>query len=320
MKSIGGYFELELPLAQHRLYEGDAVFLNSGRNALEYILLSLEYIKKVYIPYYTCDVVLEPFIKHQIHYAFYTVNERLEIRDTIQLKENEYIIVNNYFGIKDAYVRKMAKQYGKQIIIDNAQAMYAPHIDGTLVFYSPRKYVGIPDGGVAYTLNHPGIEIPQDYSNDRVSHLMKRIDIDSQSGYADFKANSKKLSMQPVRQMSMLTKRLFTSIDFEEIKERRLRNFAIIREALDATNELLIPQSYDFECPMVYPYMTLKKGLRDHLIKNNIFVATYWPNVKEWATDDNSQARLAEQIIPIPCDQRYNEADMNFIIDSINAL
>ena len=143
---------------------------------------------------------------------------------------------------------------------------------------------------------------------------MKRIDIDSQSGYADFKANSKKLSMQPVKQMSMLTKRLFTSIDFEEIKERRLRNFAIIRESLDATNELLIPQSYDFECPMVYPYLTENSKLKQHLIANKIFVATYWPNV---ANNDSVESFMKEHLIPLPIDQRYEDEDMKRIIEII---
>ena len=54
-KAIGGYFELELPLKEE--FHKDALRLNSGKNCLEYILRARQY-KKVYIPYYTCDVVL----------------------------------------------------------------------------------------------------------------------------------------------------------------------------------------------------------------------------------------------------------------------
>ena len=60
MEPIGGYFSLELP--HYGEYHKDAIRLNTGRNCLEYILRVRNY-KKVYIPYYTCDVVLEPFKK-----------------------------------------------------------------------------------------------------------------------------------------------------------------------------------------------------------------------------------------------------------------
>ena len=60
MDVIGGYFSLELPLIEE--YHKNAIRLNTGRNCLEYILRVRGY-KKVYIPYYTCEVILEPFKK-----------------------------------------------------------------------------------------------------------------------------------------------------------------------------------------------------------------------------------------------------------------
>lgn len=54
---IGGYFSFEL----NSIYEkySNAVKLNAGRYALEYILRARKY-KKVYIPYYICDSVMQP--------------------------------------------------------------------------------------------------------------------------------------------------------------------------------------------------------------------------------------------------------------------
>lgn len=75
MKSIGGYFGLEL--SQKEEYHKDATRLNTGRNALEYVLKARQY-DKVYIPYYTCEVVLEPINKLNIEYEFYSINERFE--------------------------------------------------------------------------------------------------------------------------------------------------------------------------------------------------------------------------------------------------
>jgi hypothetical protein len=57
---------------------------------------------------------------------------------------------------------------------------------------------------------------------------------------------------------------------------------------------------------MVYPYLTNDASLKQRLINNKVFVATYWPNVKVWAKDGLMEMELAERLIPIPCDQRYN--------------
>ena len=65
MKAIGGYFELELQ--KNEEYHKDALSLNTGRNALEYILKANAY-KKIYIPYFTCDVLLQPILKLKLKY------------------------------------------------------------------------------------------------------------------------------------------------------------------------------------------------------------------------------------------------------------
>ena len=70
----------------------------------------------------------------------------------------------------------------------------------------------------------------------------------------------------------------------------------------------------DDAVPMVYPYLTDDATLRQRLIANRIYVATYWPNI----SDDNSyEAYLKHHLLPLPIDQRYNEEDMKRIIEII---
>ena len=54
--------------------------------------------------------------------------------------------------------------------------------------------------------------------------------------------------------------------------------------------------------PMVYLYLTDDVLLRQRLIDNKIFVATYWPNVKERTTKEMMEYGLMDRIIPLPCD------------------
>lgn len=316
-KEIGGYFHLELARNGGFIHD-DGILLNSGRNALEYIVLSKGDIHRLWIPYYTCDTVLEPLVKWNIPYSFYSINEQLELRDTIKLQPNEYVLYTNYFGIKDKYVICLSEQYGDRLIIDSAQALYADAIGEIPIVYSPRKFVGIPDGGIAYADGTMTINtFEQDISYTRCNHLLRRYDEGASSGYIDFRENSKCLSMQPIRGMSMLTRALLENVNFEWVKECRLRNFEYLHKHLNSTN--LLDLSSSFSCPMVYPYR-VKEAIdtRKRLIDNKVYVATYWPNVFQWCSIEDLEFQLAEQILPLPVDQRYGYPEMDVILETIN--
>lgn len=320
-KPIGGYFEIEHLGKGRDFPQPKGLKLNTGRNALEYILSSIGKVSKLYIPYYTCEVILEPLNKLAIPYEFYHINQRLELSEEVVLQKDEYLLYTNYFGIKDSYVKYLYTQYGTQFIVDCAQALYSKRIDVVKAFYSPRKFVGIPDGAIAYMEN--GIdssEYGDDNSDGRMSHLFIRKEQGPQAGYADFRCNAGKLKMQPILNMSLKTKDLLAHIDFEFIKERRLKNFLHLHKFLAPTNkfsEVLNQSIMDFECPMIYPYWTSDQELKSRLIKEQVFVATYWPNVLEWTQPGMIEYEFANNLLAIPCDQRYGEEDMNRIIDLI---
>lgn len=313
-KEIGGYFELELS-RKSSFPHSEGICLNSGRNALEYILINLPCLKRLWIPYFTCNVVLEPLEKLHIPYSFYRVNERLEVGEELNLQEGEYLLVTNYFGIKDSYLRDLAKRYNYQLIVDNAQAYFCDPIAYVPTLYSPRKFVGIPDGGIAIFENGSDANQYQiDKSFQRCSHLLKRYEVGASGGYADFKVNSHALVGQPIQRMSALTRALLSNIDFKAVKERRLTNFSYLHKALSDKNKLEIASLSDFACPMVYPYYTDDASLRQRLIANKVFVATYWPNVLDWCKPGELENELVNKILALPIDQRYKREEMNFII------
>lgn len=319
MKPIGGYFELELPGGSKDFPHAHCPALNSGRHALEYILRQLgKEVRMIHLPYYTCDVVLEPLNRLNLPYQFYHINDKLEIDDIPKLEEGHYIIANNYFGIKDEYISNLYNELGSKLIVDNAQAFFAEESLGMKSFYSPRKFVGIPDGGFACTRKNIELDIPQDFSTDRSSHLLRRIDSGPSSGYQEFKDNSHQLSKDPMKRMSNLSYRLLESIDFDEVKYHRRRNFEILHKSLGSLNKLEIPDMGTFSCPMVYPFWSRNTSLREHLIGNNIFVATYWPNVMEWCTPEMIEYSLAKTMLPLPIDQRYGKEEMDYILSILH--
>ena len=314
MQPIGGYFSLELPYGEE--YHKDAIRLNTGRNCLEYILKSRGY-KKVYLPYYTCEVVLEPFKKLGISYEFYHIDINFEIKDRLTLKTGDALLYVNYYGLKQRTVEKLSVKYGKQLIVDNTQAFYAKALDGIDTFYTCRKFFGVPDGAYLYIDKEIDEELEQDVSWDRMTFLNKSIDLGAEAGYGDFKELSHSLSNQPIKRMSKLTQRIMQGIDYKTIAEKRRVNFRMLHEALGDQNNLGL-QLEDDAVPMVYPYLTSTKGFRERLIENKVFVARYWPNVLEWTTKDDIEYLLAYQMQPLPIDQRYRKTEMDRIIDIIN--
>ena len=316
MEAIGGYFSLELPLREE--YHKGALRLNTGRNCLEYILRSRKY-KKVYIPYYTCEVILEPFKKTGTEYEYYHINSELELLNDISLGKDVALLYTNYYGLKQAYVENLVNRYGSQLIVDNTQAFYAEPFEGIDTFYTCRKFFGVPDGAYLYCDKVLDEYIRQDYSYDRMIHLMKRIDLSAEEGYKDFRKADDGLDNQPILRMSKLTERLMQSIDYDDVAKKRRANFMQLHNALCDSNRLNLPLDND-SVPMVYPYMVSREGLREKLIENKIFVARYWPNVLDWTEKGSIEYQFTEQMLPSPIDQRYGEEEMNRIIKLVTHL
>lgn len=299
--AIGGYPELELRKGEH--YHKHALRLNTARNCFEYILRARKY-TKVYVPYYTCEVMLEPLNKCNVQYEFYHINENLEPIESYILQPSEAFLYTNYYGLKQRCVERLAKQYGRQLIVDNAQAFFAPHIEGIDTFYSARKFFGVADGAYLYTDAHLDIELEQDQSYARMAHLLKRADLDAETGYADFRKNDDSLSNNPIRLMSNLTEKILCSIDYESAEQLRRSNYMQLDEQLIIKNGIHLRLDKD-AVPMVYPYLTDDATLRQRLIDNRIYVATYWANI-----DDQQQgyeAILKNNLIPIPINQRVED-------------
>ena len=313
MKSIGGYYDLELQAGEH--YHKNGIRINTSRNGLEYILRTKKY-KKVYIPYFTCEVMLEPFVKCNIQYEYYSINELLEPVRNYELASDEAFLYTNYFGVKDEAVLKVADIYRERLIIDNAQAFYAKPIDKVDCIFSARKFFGVSDGGYVYTDGILNEEPEQDLSFERMSHLLKRIDVSAESAYSEFVENDDSLIGEPIKKMSKLTERILNGIDYDSVKNKRLKNFLFLHSRLKNDNQLNLSLT-DNSVPMVYPFRMKDKSLRERLIKNKIYVATFWPNIFRWCNDSQLEYALAKEIIPIPVDQRYDETDMTRILNFI---
>ena len=317
MKAIGGYFELEL--SEGCEYHSEAIALNSGRHCFEYILRLRKYLK-IYIPYYTCEVMLEPINKLNLQYEYYHIDEKLEPQfDFSLLQGNEAFLYTNYFGLKDEYINKLPHKHN--IVIDNCQSFYSKPLPWFDTFYSPRKFFGVPDGGYLYTYDNSRlpIELKQSVSYNRCSHLIKRIDLSAEEGYADFKNNDKELSNDSIMTMSNLTHRILSSIDYKNVKQKRNKNFMWFQNQFKDINLLNIDMAKSSGLsPLIYPLLLNKPKLREKLISEKIYIPQYWNNVLFWTSIDDFENFLTKHLIALPIDQRINQEKMTKITNSIN--
>jgi len=312
MKEIGGFFEIELN--EKKEYYPDAIKLNSGRNALFYILKTINP-SKIYIPYYICNSVLEPIKKMELDFEFYSINSNFEPIVDFKLKKNEWVLYVNYFGINGSNVLKISKKY-ENLIVDNSQAFY-DHPLKHPTFYSPRKFFGVPDGGYLYSTKFLNEDLKQDISYKRSQLLLKKLDVGSQGCYDEYNKIEKQFSNEPLKLMSKLTQKILSSINYTKIKQIREKNFGYIHSQIKNTNKLKIDFN-NINGPMKYPLLVKKEGIKQFLIKNNIYISTYWEEVLERVDKDSFEYDLTKFLIPIPIDQRYDIEDMKFIITKVN--
>jgi len=309
-KEIGGYFELEL--RQGKEYHSRALRLNTGRNAFEYILRAKGY-HKVYLPYYTCDVMLEPINKLDLAVEFYHIGLGFRpVFDFSKVNKNEVFVYTNYFGLCDAQVKEIS-EVCKNLIIDNAQAFFSKPLPGIDTFYSPRKFFGISDGAYLYSTEFQEIEMGKEFSLERFSHLLGRTELGAEAFFEEFKKNEEKLKNQRIKRMSNLTQKVLRSIDYRMVNKIRIRNYAFLHSSLEKQNQLALTSIPPFG-PLIYPFLPKSRMERTVFWKRKIYVPQYWPNVMNWSDKGSFEWNLANDLICLPLDQRINLEDLEEMV------
>ena len=313
MKEIGGYFGLEESTRNE--YYPKLVALNTGRNALLYVLKARK-IEKIYIPYYLCDTVSEICKKYKYEFEYYHVDKSFKPIFSKPLKKSEYIYIVNYFGqISNSELLKYKVEY-KNVIFDNVQAFFQKPVKGIDTIYSCRKFFGVPDGSYLSTEILLKKSLEQDVSSNRMSHILGRFETTASDYYGLFQKNDESFYDLELKSMSKITHNLLKNIDYKSVKKIREQNFKFLDRALAQKNFLQLKQP---KGPYCYPFLCRDGSkLRNQLASHRIYIPTLWPNVLEM--DLGFEKQYAQDILPIPCDQRYELSDMKYLVEKINAI
>lgn len=312
MKEIGGYIELDN--FRGKMLHENAKHLNCGRTALVYLIES-RYIKKIWLPYFMCESVFDVCKKCSVEIKYYHVDYNFKI-EKLNVRTDEWLYVVNYYGqLSDQYILELKKKY-KNIILDNAQAYFDMPLENIDTLYTCRKFFGVSDGAILYTNSDICRDLSVDESFERIHYILGRYERTAGEFYKESSDNNSFFRNEPIKQMSRLTENILHGIDYDYIEKRRTENFAYLNEIFAKINRIKVKNVLG---AFMFPFMVSNaENIRKRLAEKKIFVPVLWPNVLKECPENSVEYHLANDILPLPCDQRYGIDDIDYIIQEVS--
>lgn len=296
------------------LHEGD-VALSCGRACLEY-LAELRGIKTIWLPDFLCSSVSDLCRKVGVEVRTYRVGEGFGPAYDFGVVEGEWLYLVDYYGqLSKADVDAAIAISGGRLIVDESQGYYRRPWEGCDTLYTCRKWFGVVDGAFLHTRDGArlGRELPRSESFDKMGFVLGRFERPAGEFFAESKDNNARFADEPMAGMSALTENLLHAVGYEAAKEKRLANWAVMDGALGASNRLSLAVP---EAPFMYPYMVADaEGIRSRLASEGVFVPTLWPNVPGDFGAGPVAIDFANNILPLPVDQRYGANDMERVLE-----
>ena len=302
-KNTGEYFPDDCNLAR----------LNSGRSGI-YHALRLLNCTEIYLPYYLCPDVKEFLLRKSIRINYYCISVNFEpIIDRIE--EKSAILIVNYFGIMSERILHSVSERFCNVIIDNCASFFSKALPGSYNVYSCRKFFGVPDG--CYISGPEAgtkvFEYPQDQSSDTSLFLLKRIEKGCAMTYQERMKNEERINSSDVLSMSVLTRSIMCSLDYDFIRKKRSENFRYASSLYEHYNQIDISKFVDEQSiPLFYPLVVKDKELVDKLRIHSIYTGRRWMSVLKDVKNNSFEALLSSYMVPIPVDQRYGQEELNY--------
>jgi len=334
-KIIGGMFGLESPIPVDNLADVELprfltsphIKLATGRSAFS-LLNSLLSPKNVWLPAYLCGVVMGAFPARQTRIKFYPIDENLQVTDDSWLTEvagGDMVVFIDYFGFNlwSEYGAEVRRR-GAWVVEDACQALlnkqFCEH--SHYVVFSPRKFVGVPDGGILLAQGDaklPEVNLPTpptEWWLAAFTASQLRAEFDRHGGerkwFELFRKSDPSGPLQPVR-MSELSQWLLPRLDWSEICIRRRENYLHLASQLGSV--AMFPDLPAGIVPIGFPIKLKQRDeIRQRLFSHEIYPPVHWPVAGVVPAHFAASHRLNEVIMTLPCDQRCQKTDLERMI------
>lgn len=313
----------------------DFTFVFSGRTAIETILKNETSIKKATLPSYCCDSMIEPFRRAGIEVDFYPVyfDERFKI-DISVADDTDCILWCNYFGFNNDMPNfQKFKKKGGIIIEDITHSLYSRkqyHNQSDYLVASIRKWNSVLCGGYCAAVNSVLLNKPEQLPDDTFL-FRKRKAMQDKSAFlhgdcrikkAEFLSEFSEANEWLAKNYSGLTidsesYSFIHSVCMDTDMETRRKNAKVLYEGLNNNRDItFLLDIEEMDCPLFVPVI-IHNGKRDvirkKLIDKEIYCPIHWPKPKA-----ECESNIYDTELSLICDQRYNEEDMNRIVEVLN--
>ena len=314
-------------------------YLKSGRNAIKALCQNIDVqTKRVFVPAYTCETVIQPFLEEGWKVIFYPIKIDMSLNAISLMKLLDYetpdvILFHNYFGFntfKGEELLKECKRKGIIIVEDLTQSLFSNCYSPIADYYitSFRKYFAIPDGGALISRRRLK-EIEVHVQDDELLNVaMEAFSLkrqyfcqDCMVEKAEFRekyAEHHRLIANNalVRNMSSLSMDILNSVEYQEMYRLRRRNYDRLSRKLSLIKDIcLVIKEPVYECtPLYLPiYVEKRKELQTFLASNSIFCPVIWPKPTVIVHCDDETKYMYEHMLCIPIDQRYGDEEMDIV-------
>jgi hypothetical protein len=328
---IGGLFGLEVrstpgstegsPFSSSRL----GYFL-SARCAIHRICCYLKP-KMVWLPSYLCSAVIEPFSKLGVSVRYYHAGPRFKKSpiDWVQeVESGDLVLVIHYFGFpNESLPADQLNRRGGVIVEDASQALFAKqqYPDSFCIVFSPRKFFGVPDGGVLATSHLNLLDVqtleppPTDWWMNACAILQMRREFDLLGGenrwFPLFRRVENSFPLGPYRSSDLAKMLIDAGTDYEFMKKARRENYSALLRRLGEF--ALFPQLDDETVPLGFP-VCVDASRRDEILNRlhaeGIYAPVHWRLEGIVPEEYCDSHLLSRRILTLICDQRYTICDM----------
>ena len=321
-KKIGGYIKVHLNTSHYESPHKSYNF-QSSRAALVFLLNSAQ-IKTLWIPKYICGVVPDAIKNNtRCKIKYYSINSSFEIIDKIVLSKNEFVLLVNYFGVLDKKINNTISNFKlEKVILDCSQSFFYKNSFVYASIYSPRKFFGLVDGGLLVTDQKINTAQLKRYPTSFLAIIFiiaGKLNMYKLSYYL-FKKNEIGFKNNSPKKITMLSEILMRYINFDEAKSYRNLNYRRLWNGLSQYNKLNL--DYSLDGPLCFPFLPKFKihNAKQRLQELGIFIPSYWHDVLENVSSNSFEAKMVNEVLAIPCDQRYGVDEMNYIILTIKLM
>lgn len=317
----------------------DKRYFSTGRQAIRFCLRDIEAGRKVaLLPEYTCRSVIQPFLQEGYDLHFYPVNKKLEVAVSVLNRLSRrygasVVLFHPYFGF-DTILEDTALEEGIFYILDATQSLYSSlaYHGVHYLIASIRKWGPFEDGALGAKLD--GVFRNRDIlPEDREPVRLMQQAFDLKARYLDQGEGSKEAFLGLYRQalhlfasrdqifrMSGPAENRYASFDFQELKDRRRRNFQALLSfpQWQRIGRPVFSWLDDQTVPLYFP-LYITQGSRGefqaHLAERGIYAPVIWPVPPGHSLHGLSRDTLwiYEHLLVLPVDQRYQLADMDRI-------